>query len=225
MKEIKFATQLEYAPIPKPASNFVPEWYKKTQPYVGNSKILKDSERTFKHCIPFLDAFTSGYIVELWTDVQVENNNGIRFHTKSNEIPFGMKTPQSSGFMPPPPGYDPAIWSYHHALYIKTPPGYSILVTQPLNRNDLPFLALTGIVDADKEPFFPGSYPMYLKTGFSGIIEYGTPMLQIIPFKRDSWKSLEDISILKQGRIANARAKNAVRHWYKKNAWFKKTYE
>ena len=66
---------------------------------------------------------------------------------------------------------------------------------------------------------------MYLKTGFSGIIERGTPMLQIIPFKRESWKSVEDESILKQGRIANNLAINTIQHWYKKNAWFKKTYE
>jgi hypothetical protein len=225
MKEIKFATQVEYASVPKPAIKYLPEWYKQTPPSIGNHQRFKDQERTFKHCIPFLDAMTSGYIAELWTDVDVENNNGVRIFHKSIEEPFGMKAPVAAGQMLPPTGYDEAVWSFHHGLYIKTPPGYSIIITQPFNRNDLPFLALTGVVDSDKEPFFPGAYPMYLKTGFSGIIERGTPMLQIIPFKRESWKSVEDESILKQGRIANNLAINTIKHWYKKNAWFKKSYE
>ncbi len=225
MKEIKFATQIEYASAPKSAIKYLPDWYKKTMPYAVEKKIIKNSEKTFKHCIPFMEGFTIGYIAELWADIQVENDNGVRIHHESSEIPFGMKSLSSSGLMKPPPGYDEQIWSYHHDLYIKTPPGYSILVTHPFNRYDLPFLALTGVVDSDTEPFFPGAYPMYLKTGFEGIIESGTPMLQIIPFKRDSWKSVNDESIIKPGRIANSKAINSIRHWYKKNAWVSKKYE
>jgi hypothetical protein len=225
VKKIKFAAELEYIEVPKPAIKYLPEWYKKSSPYLKKEKLEINSLRTMKHCIPFMDSMVSGYIHELWSDCEVENDNGVRIHFKGEHKVFGYKTHGSAGNMPVPYGYEEDIWSFHHGLYVKTPPGYSILVTQPFNRTDLPFYALSGIVDADKEPFFPGAYPVFLKQGFSGVIPKGTPMLQIIPFKREDWTSERDESILKQGRITNINAINTIMHWYKKNAWFKKTYE
>lgn len=32
-------------------------------------------------------------------------------------------------------------------------------------------------------------FKVYVKDGFSGIVEAGTPIAQIIPFKRESWES------------------------------------
>lgn len=39
-----------------------------------------------------------------------------------------------------PDGYDKNLYSFNHNLYIKTPPGYSVMITQPFNRTDLPFM-------------------------------------------------------------------------------------
>lgn len=225
MKSIKFATTLEYIEAPKPAIKYLPEWYKKTDVFISKGHTAISSPRTFKHCIPFMDSMVSGYIHELWSDIEVENSNGTRIHWKGADKVFGYKTHGASGDMPIPYGYQSDVWSFHHELYIKTPPGYSILVTQPFNRTDLPFYAMSGIVDADKEPFFPGAYPVFVKTGFAGVVTKGTPMLQIIPFKREDWKSELDEGIIKQGRIANINAINTIMHWYKKNAWFKKSYQ
>lgn len=225
MKKIKFATDLDYIEIPKPAIKYLADWYKKSDVFIEKKHNMVDSHRTLKHCIPFMDSMVSGYIHQLWSDVEVENNNGVRIHWRGTEKVFGYKSHGAAGEMPVPHGYEEDIWSFHHALYMKTPPGYSVLVTQPFNRTDLPFYALSGIVDADKEPFFPGAYPVFLKKGFSGVIPKGTPMLQMIPFKREDWKAELDSSILKQGRIANINAINTIMHWYKKNAWFKKSYE
>ena len=52
----------------------------------------------------------------------------------------------------------------------------------------MPIKTITGIIDTDSLKTFANS-PFVIKEGFEGIIEKGTPMFQIIPFKRDSWKA------------------------------------
>jgi hypothetical protein len=34
-----------------------------------------------------------------------------------------------------------------------------------------------------------GNIPFFIKEGFSGVIPKGTPIAQVIPFKRESWTS------------------------------------
>ena len=48
--------------------------------------------------------------------------------------------------------------------------------------------ALPGIVDTDRSPQ-PINFPFFIKKNFVGTIEVGTPVVQLIPFKRDDWKS------------------------------------
>ena len=71
---------------------------------------------------------------------------------------------------------------------IKTPPGYSVLFTHPMNWHYLPFYSLSGVVDTDTYTM-PVLFPFMMKNNFEGIIPKGTPVIQIIPFKRDDWKS------------------------------------
>jgi len=70
---------------------------------------------------------------------------------------------------------------------IKTPKGYSVLFTQPMHRES-PFTILDGIVDTDSYNA-PVNFPFVLNDwDFEGLIPAGTPMAQVIPFKRDSWQ-------------------------------------
>jgi hypothetical protein len=70
---------------------------------------------------------------------------------------------------------------------IKTPKGYSVLFTQPMHRES-PFTILDGIVDTDSYNA-PVNFPFVLNNwGFEGLIPAGTPMAQVIPFKRESWQ-------------------------------------
>lgn len=67
-------------------------------------------------------------------------------------------------------------------------------------------------------------FPFFIKDGWAGIIEAGTPLAQLIPVKRDSWVSkkvcLEEDEVTKRNQ--NYR-KNIIRS-YKKLFWNKKTY-
>lgn len=228
MKKIKFASRLDFIELPKPAIKYLPDWYKKTPPEITKGAIKSEDLRTFKHCVPFLDSMTSGYIFELWQDVEVKQSNDGRpyiYWKKVDSEIFSSKPEGSAGMMDTPYGYSKEVLSFHHNLFIKTPPGYSVIITQPFNRTDLPFYALSGVVDTDKYPLFPGLYPMFLRKGFEGIIERGTPMLQIIPFKRDDWKSENSKELEKEGSLAGRIASTFMSFWYKRNAWVKKSYE
>jgi len=226
-KIIKFASNLDFINLPKPAASYIPDWYKKTSVNINETPLKMQLQKTFKHCMPFMDAMTAGYIYEIWSDLEVERKSEIPvFYWKAKDYNLmGSKTDGSSGLMEIPNGYGKKLYSFEHNLYIKTPPGYSVLITQPFNRTDLPFYALSGIVDTDVHPMFPGSYPVFLKNDFEGIVAKGTPMMQIIPFKRDMWKSENDLSLLKEGGISQRMAQSVAEFWYKKNAWLRKSYE
>ena len=226
-KIIKFASNLDFINLPKPAINYIPEWYKKTNVNINETPLKIQLHKTFKHCMPFMDGMTAGYIYEIWSDLEIERKSEIPvfyWRSKDHEL-INAKSDGSAGLMETPVGYGKKLYSFEHNLYIKTPPGYSVLITQPFNRTDLPFYALSGIVDTDTHPMFPGSYPVFLKDNFSGMVNKGTPMIQIIPFKRESWKSENDLSLLKEGGISQRMAQSVTEFWYKKNAWFRKSYE
>lgn len=181
--------QFEIAEKPYPASKAVPEWWK-------DSKIgfrLSDSDYfetpTFKRCIPMLDIFTAGYIIPLHADLEVANVDGkpiIRWFAAEPVIEQHF-APKVEG-IEFPDGYDDTVFKYLTSWIIKTPPGYSVMITHPFGYKNLPFQSFSGIVDSDE---FHGDVntPFVIKKGFSGIIPRGTPMMQVIPFKRDEWNS------------------------------------
>lgn len=234
MKKIKFGLDkdVQYIEIPKPATKYLPDWYRKTSkwinPFNSNNKI--QHQKTLKHCMPFLDALSSGYIFESWADIGVSINEDGSPHImwrgqQDDEFQmFESRSPAMSGGMTIPDNCHGIHFTLSHPMHIKTPKGYSVIVTQPLNRFDLPFIALTGIVDTDVNPMFTGNYPLFLKKGFEGIIPKGTPLFQIIPFKRDDWKSERDDSLFVEG-LRIARLTGKVTGWYRDNSWRKKKYE
>jgi hypothetical protein len=191
--EIKFTNITEYDLSefsPKPASKCLPEWYKKTEPYAGNKKIpneLNNIPSTIKKCLPVFDAITSGYIIFTPADIYIkkhENADNFFYQWKLFEDlikfhPLGQADlhPQSKSIEYP---------KLLNPWAIKTSKGYSCLFLQPMHQ-DLPFTILPGIVDTDKYNS-PVNFIFTLNDpNFEGMIEAGTPIVQVIPFKRDTW--------------------------------------
>ena len=88
---------------------------------------------------------------------------------------------------------------------IELPPGYSLLVTHPINRPDLPFVSLTGLVDAgryrDNYINFPARWS---DPDFKGVLPKGTPVVQCVPIKREAWTArFEEISREAAGRMTD----------------------
>ena len=73
-------------------------------------------------------------------------------------------------------------------LTIEAPEGYAVLFTHPVNRFDLPFTTLTGIVDCDRYHDVWIHFPaQWRDESFSGVLPRGTPVAQCFPVKREAW--------------------------------------
>jgi len=65
--------------------------------------------------------------------------------------------------------------------------GWSLFATHPVNRSDLPFRLLSGIVDSDR--FYDGgiNFPaVWTDPAFCGVLRRGTPVAQCFPVPRSS---------------------------------------
>lgn len=184
-------------PAPKPAKEYLPDWYVSAPPFFTKKpKFSLETGRpnpTFKMCMPFLDTLTMGYIQETWTDIFIEEKDGeIYFYYPSGPAPMKSREETISDIMPVSSGFYKTQYTWGPPWMPQLPRGYSFILTHPLNRTDLPFQTLTGIVDGDSftQSEEGSNIPFMIKEGFTGVIKKGTPMYQIIPFKRDNWKSV-----------------------------------
>jgi hypothetical protein len=234
LDQYAFDTQLR----PFPASQAIPKWWREMTPYlpspnnIDGKKLIVDerghSNATAKKCTPMLDAITSGYIIPLWADVLVsykdEDNGEPSVSWRTSKSIFEIHGP-SANFVERPPGYRKGVLKYLNGWIPITPKGYSCLITSPFGYKDLPLHAVPGIIDSDKS-LHDLTVPMWLKDGFEGIIEKGTPLIQVTPFKRESWQS--EFSFFKNNEYDKEMARGfegTIVNHYIKNIWSKKTYK
>jgi hypothetical protein len=210
----------------QPAKSFIPDWYRESERFAGGKmKIVNGSaNHAVKLCMPFLDSLTSGYIFTLWTDVVVEQTDlGPKLQWRSGPDPIEQR-PRINDKLPTPAGHHDNHYAWRTIFQFETPPGYSAIITHPFNRFDLPFTTLTGIADSDAS-VGRGNLPFYLKKDFEGIIPAGTPILQVIPFKREDWISEKDDSIYSNARENELGTMRRASGWYKNFKWKRKSYE
>jgi hypothetical protein len=163
-----------------------------------------NTDATIKKCMPVFDAITSGYIITTYVDIWVKQKEVLEKDVDINSD--SSKTLTQPFYVWPydePIEFHPIIQAPNHpnrgshlelypkwinAWSISTPEGYSTLFVQPFHRES-PFTILPGVVDTDK---YKGvvNFPFVLNNAdtFSGLIPAGTPIAQVIPFKRDQWK-------------------------------------
>ena len=132
-------------PNPKPASRFIPDEYKKLKRFKDDN--LHDP--TVKTCVPFLDSLILGYIIPFDQDYLVDpiendfsvtpanKNASSEFHDKE-QLPKEWQ--KISG---------KKVGKFMNKWLIKTPPGYSCLFVQPMNRMEERFDIIPGVVDTD----------------------------------------------------------------------------
>jgi hypothetical protein len=108
---------------------------------------------------------------------------------------------------------------------IKTPPGWSCLFLPPVHSSNSFFTILEGFVDTDRYTA-PVNFPFVLKSvDFEGLIPAGTPMVQVIPIKRENWKmSLGDQSNIDESDSVTKKLSSKMFDRYKTIWWNKKEY-
>lgn len=197
-KKIKFVAQskdmLELLDRPYPAISKLPDWLSNTPSYIDGIKTVDDfgdPNSTVKKCMPLIDSMTAGYHIPLHCDIWVENggpdNINIKWSWDTLQVVDIQKKEQIQTY-PVPNGYYSTPFKFINPWIVKTPAGWSSLFTHPLHYDDLPYKCLSAIVDTDKHPI-PVNFLFFLNKTFSGLIQKGTPMIQVIPFKRDDFKS------------------------------------
>jgi len=248
-KEIEFSAHEDYFALkedyPSPVKLNIPEWFKKL-----NHTILN---KTIKGCMPFLDTLTSGYLLKMPQDFyvrhNVDNKNEKGEYFKDSFQTFGLHEMQGllgAKYINLNSGFDThslkqlegspfveknknlPFYKILNPWKIKTPKGYSCLFVPPLNNADDRFSIIPGIVDTDT---FPNeiNFPIILNGDKYSILEdtikKGTPYVQIIPFKRDSWKM--NIKPRKQKEIQNDRLFYGLKiiNKYKDRYWSKKSWK
>jgi hypothetical protein len=204
---------------PVSAKRVLPDWYKKSPAF--DPKKYKES--VLKQCMPFFDATVSGYIQRTWADIFIgSNDDGLFYESASGPEILSYRENSS---VPVSDGYYPVEFIWQRQWSVKLPSGYSLLVTHPHNRLDLPFTTLSGVVDNDLFYHTPiGSIPFYVHKGFTGIIPAGTPMYQIIPIKRENWDSKKEPYNDEETRVRDNLLRRSFYGAYRNLFWQKKTY-
>lgn len=193
---IEFITEPEHygvIPDPVPAADVLPEWYKSIQTRMPKELPL-GANKTVQSCMSFLDSMSLGYILKTPADIHwkvpnpktghapptFEHNSHATFDVIDTHPPQMVGTTEDGAY----PGTGPIVQILNKWL-IKTPPGYSCLLTHPMNRPDPRFQHFSGVVETDR--YFHETNGACLWTaepGTEGIMEKGTPYLQVIPFER-----------------------------------------
>ena len=229
---------LEHKPfLPEPIKLNIPDWYKKIKHNID----LK----TIKGCMPFLDTLTTGYILKTPIDFRIQfncqdDNNRFNSITTLIDHPYsyfanlnskpdshpihqvGKECPHTNK------NKDLPFLKILNPWKIETPPGYSCLFVPPLNNTDDKFSIIPGIVDTDTFPLkvnFPiiingDKYPV-----LDTIIKMGTPYVQVIPFKRESWKMKIESSSRDEDNSKQFGYQFKIINVYKEKWWNKKSWK
>ena len=165
---------------------------------------------TYKRCVPFMDIMRTGYIIPLWADIAFSEQpcdegcqdedcpgSSIKVDWKGNaRKPDSTQVERrgwsSWGNIPElKTGISHSSMTFINPWIIKTPPGYSTLITAPFNDDSRPHPAiktLTGLVNTDtyhnQITFF-----FYMNYYITETLKKGTPLVQVIPIKREEWGS------------------------------------
>ena len=183
-----------YDRLPRPvaARAALPEWLR-AMPASAFSELHGQEIRTVKQCPPFVDAMAHGFLIPLPCDVTVHDGRfswvwdlpplSIEAHPRS---PLSFHVPaQVTGT----PFHDAGrvVIKFNSFWTIELDSGYSLFATHPVNRADLPFRLLTGVVDSDRFNDVGILFPaMWTDPHFDGVLPAGTPIAQCFPVSRES---------------------------------------
>ena len=180
----------EHLPRPVPARGLLPGWLR-AMPANAHSEIHGRDIRTVKQCPPFVDAMAYGVMILLPCDVTVDHGAlswawdipepATSGHPRA---PLSFHVPAQLVDTPLALGGQAAI-KFNSFWTIEVDPGWSLFAMHPVNRDDLPFRTITGLVDADR--FHDGgiNFPaLWSEPNFSGVLPKGTPVAQCFAVPR-----------------------------------------
>lgn len=229
---------------PVKASKAIPEWI----------KVIPNEQNNFptaKRCLPLIEACSEGYVWKTHCDIEfevAENEKGtylsLNFYSGINHFAFDQGQPiigkhgddQINVDKQPLKekirlhGDNPwrQVYKFNNLFVVQTPKGYSCRFKSLSNSFNIPIQLFEGVVETDHYygcVNFPFRYTGP-KTPHKYLLKKGTPLIQIIPFKREKWESevgTADIDkVQKQQFFLTTVFRNAYRNQVKNNGNTKK---
>ena len=224
---------------PVRASKAIPEWI----------KVIPNEHNKFltaKRCLPLIEACSDGYVWKTHCDIEfevAENEKGtylsLNFYSGINHFAFDQGQPiigkhgddQINVDKQPLKekirlhGDNPwrQVYKFNNLFVIETPKGYSCRFKSLSNSFNIPIQLFEGVVETDtyySSINFPFRYTGSRKP-HTYLLEKGTPLVQIIPFKREKWQTeygLADLDrVHKQQYSLTTVFKNGYRNQVKRN--------
>lgn len=243
MPKIKFYINRDLKgviPDIKPASKIVPKWYKDMPLMDAVKETVNERNATvfvdhplMKRCLPVRDYLTSGYIIPYWSNtVLTKTSEGTYLdvsHTPKNlneDYNIGVDW-HSRGQVKNSPLEQltdgEKLLKLMCPWTLKTPKGYSTLFFSPFYHENQVTI-LPAIVDTDTFNI-PTNFPAIIMDD-NVKINMGDPIIQAVPFKRESWTS--DIVSSKKGDLSKNRSLYALLTSnvaeYTRNLWHRKYF-
>jgi hypothetical protein len=185
-------TLIDVLPRPVPARAALPEWLRRMAPRLP-SAVHQRPVRTVKQCPPFVDAMAHGFVIPLPCDVSVEEGKfawdwplpplAIRDHPRA---PLSFHVAEQLAGSPLAAGHRSAL-KFNSFWTVELEPGWSLMAVHPINRADLPFRLVSGLVDADRFSAVGINFPaIWTDATFCGVLPRGTPIAQCYPVPREA---------------------------------------
>lgn len=215
--------------LPYPSKKNIPAWFKTTPKFLPEEpKVDKfgNPNTTVRNCMPFLDLMAAGYHLPLPCDVSIKTDKSGKtfiYWSNGNISLFSEHDYRRNTTIPSDLEYDIVRFKIVNPWIVKTEKEYSCIFQSPY-MHDIPFEAVSAIVDTDKHPI-PVNIPIKIKKNFNGIIPKGTPFVQVIPFKREEWESSVSVDDGSLNTIWNNVVLNFIFDRYKKFFRSKKVFK
>lgn len=210
-------------PYPEPSGKFLPEYYKK----IASQADSNPQSGTVKRCVPFLESMRMGYIIPLWADMYVDTRED-KFHVEFPRNYAMDKSLDTHAYdqMPEHPlsetPHGKSFLKFINPWIIETEPGVSCMFTSPFNHMESRFKILDGVVDTDNyynNIHFPF---LWLKPDEENFIARGTPLVQVIPFRREQTAHAYGVIDEKRKQQTQSMLGTKMRHGYRDLFWNKK---
>lgn len=225
----------EAFPTPVPAETVIPSWFRRQAKYVGGKRGWMSRgegarlNQTVRACPIVQDSMASGYLMRTPCDIHVTPNPDGQAATFDVASGAYCTISAHHAIQMSEMEFDRHVF-YDHAYklqgewVIKTPKGYSALIMHPMYRGYTPFQTLPGLIDTDR--YVGGMNVIFrLRRDFEGVIPVGTPIAQVIPFRREDWVSEIVAGTPAQWSADYLKSESKFRGAYRRFAYTKKSWK
>ncbi len=230
---IEFFTEhealLEFPPIP--AKRAFPDWFKKMPaakpvppgkgrfPFGLSDKLrISNVNATIRRCPGLISYLSEGYLVPLWSDFLVQIRGEQIYCVGSNELAHA--TPHSKALqyetMPLSNAYIADSVKFTNPWKVRTPPGWSVMLSQPFYHFEERYTVLTGVVDSDVYHHIHVN-TLFKRGDADHQLRMATPFVHVMPFPRDAL-SLEVRAMTAADKKRIERLDFRAKRFFSKNA-------